>query len=416
MEANKKRRNVISLFLTLIIISLLILSGPVFAVHVGVSTDKATYTSSDDTVTFTVTIDLEAGEKIPFHNLTLDINGTTGNESEICVFSVGGTKLTTCSNIEITATISTGYEYGYGYGYGYGYSSTTNTWSNTTFNWGYGYGYGYGEGETNAGTDMTYTVAWNFSAADAGDGTYTSFIDAIAQNETGNYYIYRSSIATFTIDTTETTTTTTTTTLRSSSGGGVTFTSTNNYGAKQSRAWAVIAAGTLVTMPVNTPNIPITNMKVTVNNEATNVKITVAELTGTPSDMTLLSGNVNKYMEIYTSGLTGGDIGSVEIEFRVEKSWFTSVGIGEGDIALYRFTNGAWTQLATEVVSSDSEYVYFKSTSPGLSYFTIAEKGAAPSGLYTAFEIIDFIKEFYAGTSSYTAFEIIDIIKAFYGG
>jgi hypothetical protein len=56
------------------------------------------------------------------------------------------------------------------------------------------------------------------------------------------------------------------------------------------------------------------------------------------------------------------------------------------------------------------EYVY------GTRKAFILVKNISTAKKATAFEIIDMIKDFYAGVQTYTAFEIIDIIRAYYGG
>jgi len=56
------------------------------------------------------------------------------------------------------------------------------------------------------------------------------------------------------------------------------------------------------------------------------------------------------------------------------------------------------------------DYVY------GTRKAFIFVKNISKAKKMTAFNIIDIIKNFYAGSTKYTAFEIIDIIRAFYGG
>ena len=126
------------------------------------------------------------------------------------------------------------------------------------------------------------------------------------------------------------------------------------------------------------------------------------------------AGKVNQYLRINKKNINDGDIGTIKISFRVTKAWLTENGLTSADVRLYRYKSSVWNKLSTSVKSTDSTYVNFEAESPGFSFFAV---GSATGGGDTgdAFEIIDAIRKFYAGTSSLTAFEIIDMIRAFYG-
>lgn len=178
---NFRKRNMISVFLTLAIIGLLIISGPISAVIVNVGTDKTTYTASDNSVVFTVDVDVEADELIPVQNLTLTISGDSGKS---CVFDVSGANLTVCENLAISKTHTVGYgtqDPMFGYGYGYGADEVYNT-TNQTFGSGTGYGYSSGYSVDNHGGELRYQVTWNISAESPSDGTYTANLQAFAES------------------------------------------------------------------------------------------------------------------------------------------------------------------------------------------------------------------------------------------
>jgi len=67
------RNNLASGIITSVILILLISMGPVNAVNVTISVDKESkkYNAADESVTFTVSVDVEDGERIPVSNLTL---------------------------------------------------------------------------------------------------------------------------------------------------------------------------------------------------------------------------------------------------------------------------------------------------------------------------------------------------------
>ena len=189
------RENVISIIVTVSIIALLALSGPIFAVVVNVSVDKSSgkYNAQDKNVTFTVSVDVENGERIPVQNLTLKINSSNGLV-ESCVFYSNGTQITGCDNISsIVPLNSSGYGNGPLWGYGYGYNGSWGT-TNTSFGSGYGYGY------VNSNPELRYNVTWNLTKANPQDGTYYARLEVYAENS-GKWYIYSSSWTSFLIDT-----------------------------------------------------------------------------------------------------------------------------------------------------------------------------------------------------------------------
>lgn len=183
MELTNRNR-LASAFLTLVIIGLLILSGPSSAINVSVSTDKGTYTAGSP-VTFTTTVRIDTNELIPITGNTLTI--TKPDSSKItCSLPTSGTGVSvTCDNgQEITVDVDQDSSWTYGYGYGYGYGNAFG-YGFGTYNWGYGYGYGYGYGGelTQAGsTTLTYTINW-IVPAEYPAGTYTAALTV----DTGSY-------------------------------------------------------------------------------------------------------------------------------------------------------------------------------------------------------------------------------------
>jgi hypothetical protein len=188
-----KRKHVFSVIFTLFIVFLLVFSGPASAVTINVATDKETYDASDSSVTFTVQVDIESNERIPVQNLTLRITGPFPF-SKNCIFTPTGTKLTSCSNLEITVinstAISSSYGNGsmFGSGYGYNFTSGQNGTENQTFGENYGYGYISGhEHNSSSYAELAYNITWNISAESTPltGGTYDANLEALAQS--GSY-------------------------------------------------------------------------------------------------------------------------------------------------------------------------------------------------------------------------------------
>ncbi|MBW2975670.1 hypothetical protein KY366_08170 [Candidatus Woesearchaeota archaeon] len=153
---------------------------------------------------------------------------------------------------------------------------------------------------------------------------------------------------------------------------------------------------------------------------------------------------------VSVSGDTGGSTGGGGSSASTYSIGFTSegakVGLKVGDKALFSYNKVTQTILATKVttdfvtlkvtpvgktvelkkgesanVDLDSDGTYDLKLTLDYVYgnkkaFVIVERISAVKTSYTAFEIIDIIRNFYSGTNTYTAFEIIDVIRAFYGG
>lgn len=188
-KKNFKKNNIISVIVVISIVTMLVLSSPVVAVTLGVTTSKTIYGTSDNSVTFEVYVDISSGERVPVRNLTLNITNSSGIIIEKCVFYPNGTAISGCTNMTITKIAQVGYGYGYQYAHGYGYNTTWQT-ANETFGSGYGYGYTSGYNFTNDGTaELHYNVTWNLTAANPSDGNYTADLEAFAQQNT-TWYVF----------------------------------------------------------------------------------------------------------------------------------------------------------------------------------------------------------------------------------
>lgn len=149
MDKNKKN-NIISVFFTFLVIGMLILSGPVSAIDVNLTTEDIDFIN-EDTKVFTIEVDINDGEFLPlsYTNLIFD-------DSLTCKINNDNT-IDNCDFLTVERTMKNlNGEYGYGYGYGYGYDAPN-------YGYGYDFGYGYGySGETGYGT-ITYTITVDVS-------------------------------------------------------------------------------------------------------------------------------------------------------------------------------------------------------------------------------------------------------------
>lgn len=133
-------------------------------------------------------------------------------------------------------------------------------------------------------------------------------------------------------------------------------------------------------MPNSQQNINITNSSLPIKDitffpseASTNAKVEM-RVASEPSSQKP-EGEVFQYFSIEKTNLSFGN-GTV-IEFFATKKWISDSGINVSTVALNRLS-GNWTRLATAKIGEDSEKFYFKSGTPGFSYFAITgEKTAA---------------------------------------
>jgi PGF-pre-PGF domain-containing protein len=69
---------------------------------------------------------------------------------------------------------------------------------------------------------------------------------------------------------------------------------------------------------------------------------------------------------------TSDNIEDPVIGFSVKKEWMEENGVSSDDIILYRYSDDAWNELDTSVLSEDDTSVHFESNTPGFSPFAIA--------------------------------------------
>ena len=161
----------------------------------------------------------------------------------------------------------------------------------------------------------------------------------------------------------------------SSGSSSATVTASN---PTDSRTWATVKPKEKITMIFSDKEQLITAIELALDEEKSNVKLTVKRLSkDRPATLKQISKKkVYDYLEVEKSNFDNNDIeGSVHIDFKVEKSWLESEGIDTFEVILARFTE-QWDELPTEKIDEDGEYVYFRAESPGFSFFAITQKGA----------------------------------------
>jgi len=135
-----KQDKLASAGVTLLVIGLLVLVGPVDALFLKLDGFKNTPYDYGETVNFIGKIDINSNEIVDLQNVSLEVN-----DEIVCVFGVSGNLITSCEGVNVSL-ISNSANLGYGYGYGnfnVGWNGSNSSSKAGNYN-GYGYGYGYG--------------------------------------------------------------------------------------------------------------------------------------------------------------------------------------------------------------------------------------------------------------------------------
>lgn len=157
MQESRHHR-LLAVAITLAILGALVMAAPTGAVKTTITGDDEV--RQPDEATFTTSVDIREGERVPIESFTLEIASEGCEESVAIEFDHNGTVLssepqrgTVCGgDIRVNLLLRTleitpmGQNADFGYGYGYGYDERSG--ESHTFGYGYGYGYGYGEGAT----------------------------------------------------------------------------------------------------------------------------------------------------------------------------------------------------------------------------------------------------------------------------
>jgi len=177
------KKSIVSIVLTIFVISMLFLSGPVSALTVAVTQPNNANKGND--VSFSITNEINDPDLLPIQYTDLVITGPNGF-SKTCRINPDGTD--DCADVDITVSSSptityvSGTQYGYDQNLGLGYNL--------------GNGFGYQSGGT--GT-ITYDIVWHTSST-LDDGTYNANAAVFSQGSSSSH-TFNSPLKSFTITT-----------------------------------------------------------------------------------------------------------------------------------------------------------------------------------------------------------------------
>ncbi len=158
----------------------------------------------------------------------------------------------------------------------------------------------------------------------------------------------------------------------SGSGGSGSGFTTNVANAYQQKTWNSVYKDETAEFELKNTESGITSLAIPVKETVYGAWIRVTKKDNFPSSVEEFKLPLYRRMEITTSNtLEDSSFDKAELNFEVENSWFGDNKASKQNIALYRFANGKWQQLETQLVSENNNAVQYKALTPGFSYFVI---------------------------------------------
>ncbi len=391
MTQNKNtKKHIINILLTLVVVLLLIFSGPVSAVDVRISNLSSASVTAGTAVTFQITIELtDQNERLNMSDSNTNFTIVMGNSSTAvsgnCTFSMGagpsiGGNSTICDRFNVTRVTQISTTLGYGYLSGYGYTAETAT-SRTNVTFGYGYGYGYGNSTNSANV---YNVSFNTTSLTAASYEIDVLFTHNINSQSSNFWSNDNQDTTIAVSAASSTAAAAAATS-SSSGSSARVTQSPIV---PKSTIAEVGQGQQARFRFDAFTSPIIRVIFTAQRQLTDISMSVAH-TLTRTDVETGTGQsvpprrAYAYVDLLRDNFDSSDIGpdGARVEFRVNRNWLEQNGLDVSNIALYRFDGTNWIQLETTPTDQDEQYAYFESRTPGFSYFVIGEKVSQTPGV-----------------------------------
>ncbi len=133
-------------------------------------------------------------------------------------------------------------------------------------------------------------------------------------------------------------------------------------------------AGDAVTMQFS--GTAVTGITITAAEHINTMVVTIGPVKTGPEG---LNGPVYQYLEADLIHTTNNAIGEANFTFDVPTAWLTAQGLNPADVVLWRFHDGVWVPLPTEIVNEEANNIVYRAVSPGFSYFAVGEGEAGVS-------------------------------------
>lgn len=369
---NKRKSLITSSVVTIVIVAMLILSGPVNAVvvsFVGLSGEI----TKGDSKTFNITVKMQNLDTfVPVSNLRLNISGNTPIS---CLFNTGATKLSNCTGITINAISPMNSSY---------YGNGTRHAVDNTFGYGneysFGNGFGYGSNSGAGGGNVTFIYRITLSTSSMATGPYTATTYLIVDGNATKPY-FASSVASFTIAAPPSTSSSSSSSGGGGGGGGGSSGENFSNIEVDEKYDMQIYKDALTSYRFTNAKNPIMFVNITGNTSLGMITSSIEVLKNTSTLVKVLpEGLVYKNANIWvgTSGFaTPKNIKEALIKFRIDNEWMSANGVSAGDIVLMKWDGKGWISLNTKVLSKDGTNSYFEGWTNSFSPFAVVAKTAA---------------------------------------
>ena len=129
-------------------------------------------------------------------------------------------------------------------------------------------------------------------------------------------------------------------------------------------------------------NMGIKEIKISVTEDASNVKVIVKKFNTQPPEITVSkTGEVHKYIQIETTNLAS-KLEKAIITIEVQKNWLSDKGVDKANVGLFKLDEslGEWNEISLVYKSEDDTYYYYDAEVTSFSYFAIAGKFTSTPG------------------------------------
>ena len=359
-----KHRKYVSAGITISIVLMLILSGPVGAVKLKVDIPQEdSSVKKGESVTFNVSATIRDSDTyVPIDSFTVKIIGDTNKE---IVFSTDG-KVISGDGVTVTPILVPDPE-DHGYGNRSGYDENDDKE--------YAFGYGYGFRKEGAGKDLEFIYEITLDTSSFNKGNYeVAFILNTGDSGKPTFESVKTSF--------EVTTTTTSGGGGRSSGGG------GGGGGGSPEPASNVRIKELAQQFVTNGNrirFDFIRKATIVDYVEFDAKKSVGKTTTIIEELKEISvltpeepeGEIYEHINIWVGNggfATPQNIGSAVVGFRVNKTWITENEIIESTITLNRYSEEKWSALQTRKIGEDEGFIYFEASTLGFSPFAVTAK------------------------------------------
>lgn len=113
----------------------------------------------------------------------------------------------------------------------------------------------------------------------------------------------------------------------------------------------------------------VSQIEITAADQIDGIRVSLEKISRGPEG---LDSPVYQYLLANMTYAEGDTLDEIVFFFDLPRSWLEKQNLGVGDLVLWRYHNGAWRPLWTELVKETETKVYYRAVTPGFSYFAIA--------------------------------------------